>query len=160
MKNPRNLWPLGITLLLVGFFCGITTLVVIASANNTDLVSENYYEQEIQYQARIDGLARAREAGATLTYDAAPRRIVVSLGRNAATPDAPARVELYRPSAADLDQVLPLLPGADGAQMVDAGKLQPGPWNVRASWSVGGREFLLEGRLTNTVGLSERVATH
>jgi len=136
MKTSRNLWPLGITLLLVAFFCGIMTLVVIATSSHTELVSENYYEQEIQYQHRIDGLARAREAGASLAYDAAERRIVVSLGRNAAKPDAPAQVELYRPSAAGLDQVLPLLPGPDGAQVADAGNLQPGPWKVRASWAV------------------------
>jgi hypothetical protein len=160
MKPSRNLWPLGITLLLVLFGCGITTLVVIAASSNTELVSEKYYEHEIQYQQQIDALKRAREAGASLAYDAAARRILVSLGRVAVTPDAPARVELYRPSAKDLDQVLPLLPAPGGTPSVDAGNLQPGPWNVRASWSVGGQEFLLEGRLTNTVGMATNVSHH
>ena len=150
MKITRNLWPLGIVLMLVLFFCGIITLVVIASSHQTELVSSNYYEQEIEYQKRIDGLARAHQIGAAMSYDAKTRRMVFSLNNDSAAASASARVELYRPSAAGLDHVLPLLPGADGTQVADLSELQPGLWRVRASWSVDGRDYLLEGSLTNS----------
>jgi len=149
MKLKLSFWPGGIVLLLVGFACGIMTLVVIASSSHTELVSENYYEQEIQYQQRIDGLARAHETGASLSYDQAKTNLVLSFGPRAVVPDAPARVQFYRASAASQDQELPPLPQADGRLAVDISQLQPGPWKVRASWSVGGREYLLESSLTN-----------
>jgi hypothetical protein len=154
MKISRNFWPFGITLLLVAFAGGIATLVVIASSNNNELVSNNYYEQAIEYQQRIDGAERARLAGATVTYDAPAKRIVLSLGRGPVKPDAPVQVQLYRPSAAGLDQPLTLEPAPDGRQIADASQLQPGLWKIRASWTVGGSQYWLEGNLTNRVGMS------
>ena len=157
MKTKRNLWPLGIVLTLVVFASGIATLVVIASSQKVELVSENYYEQEIQYQQRLDSLDRARQAGASFAYDNTGKRIIISLASgSAAQPDAPARVQLYRASSADLDQELALVPGPGGMQTADTASLAPGPWKVRASWMVGGREYLLEGSLTNKVGALER----
>jgi len=155
MKSKLSFWPAGIVLMLVGFFCGIVTLVGIASSSRTDLVSENYYEQEIRYQQRIDGLARAREAGAALTYDQAKARLTLSVSNGPAS-DAPAQVKLYRPSAAKDDREMTFARQADGVQTVDLTELQPGPWKAKASWVAGGREYLLESSFTNRVRLVER----
>lgn len=157
MKTKRNFWPVGIILLLLAFAGGITTLVVIASSSNAELVSDNYYEQAIQYQQRIDGTMRAHEAGASVRYDAETKRVVLSLGRGGITSDSPPRLELYRPNAADLDQTLPLVSNADGDQIADAKGLQPGLWKIRASWAVNGQAFWLEGNLTNRDGMTTKL---
>jgi nitrogen fixation protein FixH len=152
MKTPRNLWPMAIVLTLVLFFCGIMTLVVIASSQKVDLVSDNYYEQELKYQGSIDSLERAKPLGAKATYDAPGRRIVLSLPAGQTRRNLTGAIQLYRPSEAGLDQELSLAPNSDGVQAVDASRLQPGLWKVRVSWAVEGRDYLFRCSFTNLAG--------
>ena len=74
MKTTRNLWPLGIVITFVLFFCGMASVVVIAATHREDLVSDNYYEQELKFQNQIDGAARAKNPARRLHYDAADRQ--------------------------------------------------------------------------------------
>ncbi len=73
MKTTRNLWPLGIIAAFVVFFAGTAGLIVMACAQKVDLVSADYYEQELRFQKRINGLDHAKELGerASVVYDGA-----------------------------------------------------------------------------------------
>ena len=154
MKTPRNLWPAAIVLTLICFFCGIMTLVVIASSQKVDLVSESYYEQELKYQGSIDSLERAKSLGATATYDGPGRRIVLSLPAEQARRNPAGTIQFYRPSEAGLDRELPLAPGSNGVQAVDASHLKPGLWKARVSWNVEGHDYLVSCSFTNLAGSS------
>jgi hypothetical protein len=151
MKETRNLWPLGIIVTLVLFASGTVGLIVMACSQKTELVSSNYYEQEIRYQTRIDSLGRAQQLGtrASVTYDAASRHITISLPAEQAR-RAAGQIQLYRPSAAGLDQELKLEPGPDGVQTLEAKDLLPGPWKVRVSWTVEGQEYLIDQKIVIT----------
>jgi hypothetical protein len=50
MKSNRNLWPWAIVLTFVLFISGTVSLVVMACSQKVELVSQNYYEQELQFQ--------------------------------------------------------------------------------------------------------------
>ena len=73
MKTSRNLWPLGIIVTFALFFAGTVGLVVMACSQKVDLVSADYYEQELKFQGRIDRVERTRHAAtqAAVAYDAA-----------------------------------------------------------------------------------------
>ena len=77
MKTSRNLWPLCIIVTFVLFFAGTVGLIVMACSQKVDLVSADYYEQELKFQSRIDRVERTRRAAtqATAAYDAARRSI-------------------------------------------------------------------------------------
>src|SRR3954466_7479312 len=116
MKSQRNFWPLGIILTFVVFICSTLGLVVMACRHNTELVNANYYDQEIKYQSRIDSENRAQQLGASATYDAIARHIVISLPSSSAAKNVTGQIQLYRPSSAGLDKEIKLAPGADGTQ--------------------------------------------
>ena len=160
MKTPKSFWPFGIGLTLAGFLGGILTLAIIASSHPADLVSQNYYEQEIAYQTRIDARERARLSGAKITPETAARRVVIVLPAVPAFSDAGARVQLYRPSASGLDQEIPLAPGPDHTQVIDTSRLRPGLWKVRVSWTAEGRDYLLECTVTNLAVSTGAIARH
>jgi nitrogen fixation protein FixH len=147
MKPSRNLWPLGIILTFVVFISGTVGLVVMACTHGTDLVSANYYDQEIKYQSRIDSETRAQELGARAAYDAAARHIVVSLPSLSAAKNVTGQIQLYRPSAAGLDKQFKLEPGANGTQTLDATGLQPGLWKIRVSWNIEGRDYFIDQKI-------------
>jgi nitrogen fixation protein FixH len=154
MKTPFNPWPCGIIFFFVLLFFGLAAFVVIASTHRDTLVSENYYEQEMQFQDRIDAVARARAVGAAIQYDAITGRVRVVLPRSLLAQQPVGRVELYRPAAANLDRQIKLEPDANGLQTLDTAALQPGLWIVRVSWTAGGRDYFLEKKITVSAGHS------
>lgn len=131
------------------FIGGTIGLVVMACTQRVDLVSANYYEQEIKYQSRIESEARAQQLGATasITYDAARKRIVVTLPEEQTRSGVSGQIELYRPSLAGLDRQFALDMKYANAQSLDAAELQPGLWKVQVKWTADKREFSLDQKI-------------
>jgi hypothetical protein len=149
MKTPRNLWPLGIIVTFALFFAGTVGLIVMACSQKMDLVSTDYYEQELKFQGRIDRVERTRHAvtQAAVAYDPAARCITVSLPAGQAGHEVSGRIELYRPSAAGLDRAVKLEPDTKGVQRVDAAGMVPGFWKVRLSWTVESQDYFLDQKI-------------
>ena len=146
MKPKRNLWPLGITLAFVLFAVGIATMMFIACSHKSDLVSANYYEQEIKYQTRLDQLNRTAQFDdqVKVAFDNTARRISIALPASHAGPETSGRVQLYRPSAAGLDRELKLKLDANGSQSLDAAALEPGLWKVRIQWTSRQQDYFAD----------------
>lgn len=146
MKPTRNLWPLGITLAYVLFAAGIAVMIFLACSHSSDLVSANYYEQEIKYQSRLDQLNRTAGFNdqVKVAFDTAARRISISLPADHAGPQTSGNVQLYRPSAAGLDRELKLELDANGSQSLDAATLEPGLWKVRIHWTSRQQEYFAD----------------
>jgi nitrogen fixation protein FixH len=149
MKPSRNLWPLGIVVTFVLFFAGTVGLIVIACSQKADLVSADYYEQELKFQGRIDRVERTRHAAtqATVAYDAAGKCITVSLPADQAGHGVSGHIELYRPSASGLDRTVKLEPDTGGVQRLDASGLAPGLWRVRVSWTADHQDYFLDQKV-------------
>lgn len=161
MKPQKSLWPLGITLAFVLFSSGIATCVVIACTHRSELVSDQYYDQEIKFQSRIDSQERARQltTPATASYDPATRRLRVCFPAEHARQTVSGEIELYRPSAAGLDRRFKLDPDAHGMQLLDASSLRDGVWKVRVTWTVAGQEYYLEQRVVIGAPIDNRAVT-
>jgi len=146
MKQQRNLWPLGITLTLILFTAGTAGLVVMAASNRVDLVSRDYYDQEIRFQEHIDRVKRTHEQGADahVSFDAASRSVIVALPAQQIGRPASGRIQLYRPAASELDRELVFQPDTAGAQTIDAAGLSAGAWKVRLSWTCDRQDYFTE----------------
>jgi nitrogen fixation protein FixH len=146
MKTKRNLWPMGIILTFVLFISGTISLVVLACSQKLDLVSADYYEQEIKFQNRVDQLDRAGRLAtqASVAYEQATHRIRISLPPDTSGQIATGSIHLYRPSAAGLDRHLTLEVDSRGVQFLDAATLRSGLWKVRVSWKVEKQEYFLD----------------
>src|SRR6476619_1755487 len=80
-NSAKNLWPYGIILTFVLFISGTVGLVVMACAQKVDLVSLDYYEQEIRFQSRLDRAARTETLGASVSYKEEARQICIGVPR-------------------------------------------------------------------------------
>jgi len=146
MKPIRNPWPLGVLLAFLIFTSGTATLVVLACSHKTDLVSADYYEQEIKYQGQLDRMERAQrlDQQASVSFDAGLKQIIISLPPEHARHNATGSIVLYRPSAAGLDRRLKLELDATGLQTINAAALRSGLWKVKVLWSVGSQEYFID----------------
>ena len=145
----RNFWPYGIISAFGCFFLGTIGLVVMACSQKTELVSNDYYEQEIKFQSHIDGVHRTDRLGsrASIAYDATSQRITISLPAEQVRQPMLGRIQLYRPSAAGLDRDVKLEPDAFGMQAIETTGLPSGLWIARVSWIANDKDFFIEQRI-------------
>lgn len=148
MKSSLNPWPYGIIVTFVLFISATIGLVIMACGQKADLVSADYYEQEIRFQSQLDRAARARAVPAAVSYEAASHQIKIELPANRSDRASAGRIQLYRPSSANLDRKFNLDLNPQGVQCLDASALASGLWKVRVSWTEAHQEFYIERSVT------------
>lgn len=144
-----NPWPVGIIAFFVGFIALTAVFIVFSTGQRSDLVTPDYYEQELRHQEQIDRVQRTQAAHltATVVYERAGDRLVISLPSEHAVAQPSGRILLYRPAAAAMDGEIALAVDAQGRQVVDARELAAGLWQVQVTWSLGTAEFFSEQRV-------------
>ena len=141
-----NPWPWAIVAWFICFFGVVVGLTTTAIRSRTDVVSPDYYAQELRFQDRIDASARtdALPSQPTVFVDEHRRSLHLQLPGGAAPGNATGRINLYRPDDARLDQEFSLKLDATGTQLIPVASLRPGRWKVRIAWQSEGREFYHE----------------
>jgi nitrogen fixation protein FixH len=148
MKPAFNPWPYGVLLFFGLLFCALAAVLLIATTHRESLVSDNYYEQELNYQDRINSAARAEKSGAHIRLDAAAGQLIVAVPAQQLAQKLSGAIEFYRPSAPELDRHYSLAPDAGGSQTVDVSRLTAGLWQVRVQWNAGGQDYFLQQKIT------------
>jgi len=148
-KSSFNPWPVSIIVFFVFAICGVVTFVTYCTRHHVDLVATDYYDQEVRYQDQLDRANRATslQAPAKVDYNTATRLITVSLPADHLQPSLKGWIQLYRPSAAKLDQKLPLALDHAGRQVIDGKILTDGLWHVRISWNLNGADYYFDQKL-------------
>ena len=149
LTSSRNLWPFGIAAAFGVFVTGTAGLVVMSTYNNVELVSPDYYDQEIHFQDQIDRRENTSALGGQieLGYDEGQRFLTLALPAAHAGARITGEIQLYRPSAADLDRRVGLQLDAQGRQSLDARALSDGLWHVRVTWRVGEKSFAFDKKV-------------
>jgi hypothetical protein len=96
-------WGYKITVVYLVFVAGIMYLVVQASKQDVDLVTQDYYGEEIRYQERIDQRARAEALSEPIRYEMADQAIHIRFPREFAGKEITGEVLLYYPADSKRD---------------------------------------------------------
>lgn len=137
-------WGKGIVITFIAFIAIMVTMVIISvRMEGIELVTENYYEEEIKYQEQIDKeastLALDREA---LKFDGNTKALILDLPIG-----AKGTLNLFRPSDIELDQELPVEILEAGEKSVYIGDLKAGYWKVQLSWEENGESYYQEKKI-------------
>lgn len=142
-------WAWGITGTYVAFAGMTLTMVFVAFSQNTDLVSEDYYQREIDHQQHMDRVARTQSL---------PNGVVWSFGHEEGAlilhfppghfDDGPTgSVQLYRPDNASLDQTHDIGLDDSGHQRIALAGLVSGRWHILIEWQADGKHYFSERQL-------------
>jgi len=134
-------WGIKIILSFVIFAAGIITMVAISISKSTDLVSENYYEQEIKYQDQIDLLKNSREIDKSISLTYADNLIIINSG---GIKSLKGEMHFYRTSNAAKDFKIDFSPDENGMQTLTASNLDKGLWKVKMSLKDSSSKFFVE----------------
>lgn len=139
-------WGYKITLVYLLFAAGILTLVFKAKSEKVDLVSQDYYAQEVAYQKKLDALNNAAALSAKVEVTQTADGIKIQLPKECAH-GAEGNVTLYRPSDSGLDQQLPLALDSNAAQLVPTSTLTNGLYSFKVEWDYLGKTCFAENAL-------------
>jgi nitrogen fixation protein FixH len=149
MKTDHNkkftFWPYAIVIGLVSFMGYIVYFVIQAMSLDVDLVSKDYYAQEIAYQDQIDRVRRTQALGDVMVnYNAEAGTILLQLPATYSDKKINGTITLFRPSDDKLDKQLPMALGRDYSQLIEVEDLEKGLWKVRVNFSDGEEAYYSE----------------
>ena len=142
----RSLWPIFIATFFLLAICAVITFITWAVHQNMDLVSRDYYKDEILYQQQIDSLKRTHQLGRQVSaiYNRESREIAVTLPIAHSLQKASGTINLYRPSDANLDYTVPLRLEPNATQKIRTTDLRSGLWRIRIQWNTAGQDYFFD----------------
>jgi nitrogen fixation protein FixH len=136
-----NPWPYALMAFFGVLITAIASMITFALRQDDQLVSGDYYEQELHHQQQIERVRRTQAFAGQVSVEYAGGEITVVLPAAHARQQPTGSVQLYRPSDARLDRDVKLAVNAAGRQQIDARGLRPGLWRVRVTWTAGTEEY-------------------
>ena len=120
------------------FVAIIITMVVVSMKQDVFLVSEDYYDKEVKYQAQIDKMQLTSDEKATVVISKNSDHIQIEFS------DVPEKGEIlfFRPSDATQDFKVVVM--KEKTQLLSKVNLEKGYWKIKISWSANGKDYYTE----------------
>ncbi len=135
MKKEKY-WPIGITVFLIFFVLANVGFLIFALGIDTDLVSENYYEDELAYQQQIDRIQNAKRLSEPLRIDFEESGFLsLQFPKEMPTTEISGTIVLFRPDDKRRDNRIPIRVDENRRQFVDMSGLKKGNWNIKVFWN-------------------------
>lgn len=138
-------WGSGIALLYSGFVIGILTLVVMSSRQKVDLVTENYYEEELGFQKKIDKIERTRQLKQPLLWGVNQEGIQIRYPEEMRGLGISGKIKLYCPADNGKDTEFSVQPDSTLQQLIPASKLRAGRYQLQIDWQADTATYWNEG---------------
>ena len=139
-------WGTKIAVLYSTFVVGIGGLVYASTRTKFELVSDDYYQQEVQYQKVIDATKNGSALSTPLTIDAGVDGVGIAFPKEFAGKEISAHILCYAPVNSAWDRTLDLK--TTTAQLfIDAAKLKPTRYQVKVTWTAAGVTYYQQAEL-------------
>jgi len=139
-------WGTGIIIAFICFIAFILYFVIAMNTNkkyNHDLVTEDYYNEELQYQNDIDKQNNAKSLNKNITYHKTNEGIIIQFPKELEIEKITGKVFLYRPSNKQLDFEIPISLSNTHLLIPDK-SLVDGRWNIKIDWQYNGNSYLFK----------------
>ncbi len=133
-------WGWGIGLLYGGFVAMIGVLVSLSMNQKIDLVTEKYYDEEIQYQQKIDRMKRAHALTTPVQWRMSGNDLLVDFP--AGLGKATGTVHFYCPANSSNDRTVTI---TDQRQTINLASLPKGHYKLQIDWQAGDQTYWNEG---------------
>ncbi len=142
-----NIVPLIIILTFAAFAIFILSMVFRSFQSPVDLVSKDYYAQEIKYQNQIEKLKRSEEFQKKIQFFPAKNTLKIQFPDSLEYAKLKGKVHFFRPSNLELDFSVPFQLANQNLVLEKLETLQKGVWIVRLDFEYASTEYFVEERL-------------
>lgn len=137
-------WGTGIAITYTIFVLVLVFAVVQSTKVDHSLVTEDYYQKDLEYQTQIDKEVNALNLGEDLQIKYADAQKAVQLQFPAELGVVQGKILFFRPSDKTLDFEAPVQADERGQQTISTQTMMPGLWKVQVNWQAGGVAYYKE----------------
>jgi hypothetical protein len=137
MKIKLN-WGFGVVLAFIGFIGFILYFVIAMSSDKKysyDLVTKDYYKQELKFQKNIDAIKNAKNLKENIKIEQIKDGLKIIFPKEFNPKLIKGKVFLYRPSNKQLDFEMPIALSDSSYLLMPDKRLLGGRWNILVDWT-------------------------
>lgn len=137
-------WGTGIVLAFIGFISFIMYFVITMNIDDKydhDLVTEDYYKEELEFQNDIDKETNAKALTENINWKIVDKGLLITFPETLVVEEISGKVFLYRPSNKQLDFEIPISLSNHNLLIPDK-RLLDGRWNINVDWQYNGISYL------------------
>ncbi|GAA4239112.1 FixH family protein [Postechiella marina] len=139
-------WGTGIVLAFIGFISFIMYFIITMNSGNKydhDLVSEDYYADELQYQNDINKLENTKTLTTNVRYERTDAGLLITFPERFDYKQITGNMFLYRPSNKQLDFET-AISLSNSNLLIPDNRLVDGRWNIKIDWEYHGKSYLFK----------------
>lgn len=137
-------WGTGIVIAFIAFISFIMYFVINMNTNKKydhDLVTDDYYKEELEFQDDIDKEKNAKELSKNVQWEKVSNGLRLTFPETFDINKITGKVFLYRPSNKQFDFEIPISLSNHYLLIPDS-RLLDGRWNIKVYWQYNGKSFL------------------
>ncbi len=108
-----------------------------------DLVTEDYYQEELLHQNEIDKVDNAKELKENVSWKKTDNGILISFPKDLDYKNITGKVFLYRPSDKKLDSEISISL-SNSELLIPKTRLLDGRWNIKVDWEYDEKSYLFK----------------
>jgi len=142
-------WGTGIVIAFAAFIAFIMYFVINMSTNKKydhDLVTEDYYQEELLHQQEIDKEINSKSMSQKVTWIKTNDGIVIRFPDVLDYSQIKGKVFLYRPSNKKLDSEI-VISLSNHEMLIPKTQLLDGRWNLKIDWEYQDKAYMLKEQL-------------
>lgn len=142
MKKSR--WGIGIAVVYIVFMIATVGFAIFASNQKIELVSPDYYDQEINYQQHIDKVQRTNNLPGGVRFNFGSGVASIQFPAQFKQSEISGKIYFFRPSDKKKDFLLNISADGQNIQNINTSSLLKGFWRIKIYWSAGGQSYYNE----------------
>ena len=132
-----------IVILYLSFVTLILTLVFNCYSMDVDLVSSDYYAQEINFQQKINATNNEKDLKSSITHSLNDKSITLTIDSALMSKDFNGTINFFRPSDSKKDVQLKMN-FVNNEQVIDTKQLVHGAYKMQLSWTSNQKNYFKE----------------
>lgn len=138
--NIRISWGVKIAMLYGGFVVLILSLVIGTNFRKSELIADDYYQQELTFQQKIDAAAATAALKESIMVSSDAASVLIKFPEAFNGQGLTGSIHFYAPSSAKADRIIPVQSN-NGVMTVGRNKLAAAVYEVQISWSANGKSY-------------------
>jgi len=140
-------WGTGLAITLGIFIIGMGSVLYLALQQRHDLVTTDYYQQELAYQSTIDGKRNASALNADCKLEKEDQALFLRLPEDLQGQKGKMELTMYFPTQAELDFKLAEEEWTAADIELPADKIAPGKWIAKLRFTTADKVYYFEPQI-------------
>ncbi|MBK7105297.1 MAG: FixH family protein [Ignavibacteriae bacterium] len=127
-------WGVGITISIIVFMLISFWLIYFSFSQDVNLVRDDYYEAEVQYNETMEKVKRTNQLTENLKVSVVNNSIELRFPKNFNYKNINGNIFLFRPSERNKDLTIPIQIDSNYFQAISTNNLLQGMWKIKIDW--------------------------